>query len=93
MGVHSPEFAYEREREAVRDHARDHGLSFAQYLDNDHAYWEALHNEYWPALHLVDRCGRLRGVTVGEVHAGERSAERIEAWIETLLAERVEDCP
>lgn len=93
VGIHTPEFAHERGREAVAAHAREHGLAFPQLLDNDSAYWNALGNRYWPAIYLVDRCGRIRERAVGEVHGGETSGLRLEALIEALLAEGPGDCP
>ena len=55
--------------------------------DNDLAYWRALGNRYWPAFYLVDKRGRVRQVFVGETHAGDAQATRIEAQVEKLLAE------
>ena len=51
------------------------------------AYWNALGNEYWPAVYLVDRCGKLRFSSVGEVHRGEPSGHRAETKLEELLSE------
>jgi hypothetical protein len=87
IGVHTPESDHERDRAAVAEHVRRHGLAFPQLLDNDYAYWNALRNEYWPALYLVDRCGRIRERAIGEIHSGEPSGRRLEARIEELLAE------
>ena len=92
VGVHTPEFDAERDRDAVAEQARKHGLGFPQLLDNDYAYWNALGNEYWPSLYLVDRCGRIRERAIGEVHGGETSGRRLEARIEELLAESSRDC-
>ena len=91
VGIHTPEFDHERDRAAVADHARRHGLGFPQLLDDDHAYWDALGNEYWPAVYLVDRCGRIRESAIGEVHSGDESGRRLTARIEELLAEPA-DC-
>lgn len=93
VGVHTPETEGERVRSAVEAAARQEGLSFPHLLDNDYRYWKALGNEYWPALHLVDGCGRLRGLAVGEVHVGAESGRRLEAGIEALLAAPAEPCP
>jgi hypothetical protein len=72
----------------VAEHARSHGLDFSQLLDTDLAYWRALRNEYWPTIYLVDRCGRIRETWIGEVHAGQRSGQQLEARIEELLSEK-----
>jgi hypothetical protein len=92
VGIHSPEFPYEHVRSAVAAHVTEHKLDFSHLLDNDLRYWRALGNEYWPALYLVDRCGTIRSVTVGEVHLGEATGLKMAARIEDLLTESP-DCP
>jgi thiol-disulfide isomerase/thioredoxin len=92
VGVHTPEFDHERSREAVEAAVRTHNLDFPHFLDNDHAYWNALGNHYWPTTYLVDRCGRIRTRHIGEVHAAERSGRALEAEIESLLAEAPAAC-
>jgi AhpC/TSA family protein len=87
IGIHTPEFDHERDRAVVADHVRRLGLGFPQLLDNDYAYWNALGNQYWPAVYLVDRCGRIRERAIGEIHAGQPSGRQLEARIEELLAE------
>lgn len=87
VGIHSPEFDHERDTATVREHVRRHDLAFPHLLDNDHAYWRALGNQYWPTVYLVDRCGSLRASWSGEVHSGEESGHRLEAAIEALLDE------
>jgi hypothetical protein len=92
VGIHSPEFPFERKRDSVAEQVREHGLAFPHLLDNDLAYWNALHNEYWPTLYLLDRCGRVRHKTIGEVHGDAESGQRLDTRIEALLAEK-SDCP
>jgi len=92
IGVHTPEFAHEREKEAVRRHTQEHGLSWPHLVDNDHGYWNALQNQYWPATYLADRCGRLRDLRIGEVHENRESGRHLQARIEELLAEPAGDC-
>jgi hypothetical protein len=87
LGVHAPEFAYERMAAAVAEHAGQLGLRFPNLLDPDFSYWRALGNEYWPTVYLVDRCGRIRTRQVGEVHSGQPSGERLERELQALLAE------
>jgi len=76
----------------VAAQVREHHLDFPHLLDNDYAYWRALDNEYWPALYLVDRCGRIRASEIGEVHSGQPSGRRLEARLAELLAESAESC-
>ena len=87
MGIHAPEFAYERDAAAVAAEVRREKLDYPQLLDNDFAYWKALGIEAWPTFLLVDRCGRLRAREIGEVHRGEASGWRLEKAIEGLLKE------
>jgi thiol-disulfide isomerase/thioredoxin len=88
VGVHTPEFEHERQRPEVQAAVKQHGLDYPHFLDNDSAYWRALRNQYWPATYLVDRQGRIRALQVGEVHSGQESGRKLEAAIESLLAER-----
>lgn len=87
IGVHSPEFDHERDPTRVAAKIAEFGLDHPVMLDNDHRYWRALQNRYWPAYYLVDKAGRIRGVYVGETHAGDARAARIEEQIRALLAE------
>jgi hypothetical protein len=92
VGIHTPELDDERVRANVEAAVRRERLDFPQLLDNDYAYWNALGNEYWPAIYVVDRCGRIRGRAVGEVHAGEATGRQLEEKIEALLRESPDAC-
>ncbi len=92
MGIHTPEFDSERVRANVEAAVRRERLAFPHLLDNDYAYWHALGNQYWPAVYVVDRCGRTRARAVGEVHAEEQSGRRLEEQIEALLRESPVAC-
>lgn len=87
IGIHSPEFAHERDGAAVRAKARDFGLTHPILLDNDFRYWKALNNRYWPAYYLIDREGRIRERFIGEIHKGSGQAKEIEGAVEKLLVE------
>jgi len=87
IGIHSPEFAHERERNKLETKIAEFKITHPVMMDNDLAYWQALDNHYWPAFYLVDKQGRLRYVHVGETHSGDRRALQIEQQIEQLLAE------
>jgi cytochrome c biogenesis protein CcdA/thiol-disulfide isomerase/thioredoxin len=82
VGVHTPEFAFEREEDNVRRAVRDQRISYPVALDNEYGTWQAFQNRYWPAKYFVDRRGRLR-----YVHFGEGDYEESERVIRTLLAE------
>ena len=81
IGVHSPEFAFEKNLDNVRRAAKDMRVDFPIAIDSDHALWRAFKNEYWPALYFVDAQGRIR-----HHHFGEGEYERSERIIQQLLA-------
>jgi thiol-disulfide isomerase/thioredoxin len=82
IGVHSPEFSFERNVANVRQAAKDMKLEYPIVIDNDFAIWRAFDNHYWPALYLIDAQGQIRHHQFGE---GEY--EQSERIIQQLLAE------
>ena len=88
IGIHTPEFARERNRDSIERYRQRSGITYSSYIDNDHAYWDALDNHYWPTIYVLDTAGRIRHVQIGEVHAGKGAAAGIESLIETLLTEQ-----
>jgi len=80
IGVHTPEFAFEREPAQVRAAVSRLGISYPVALDNDYATWRAWRNEAWPALYLIDTQGRIVWR-----HVGEGDEALIDAHIQTLL--------
>jgi thiol-disulfide isomerase/thioredoxin len=82
VGVHTPEFAFERIAQNVERAVRDSGLEYPVGLDNDFVAWNAYGNRYWPTMYLIDRAGRIR-----HQHIGEGDYDRTEAAVRTLLAE------
>lgn len=87
VGVHTPELPHEYLRGNVLKKIEEFKLTHPVMLDNDHSYWKAMNNRYWPAFYLVDRKGRVRAAYFGETHAGDDNAIKIETTIKTLLAE------
>lgn len=83
IGVHSPEFAFERDPANVRKAVADLGIRYPVALDNNLAIWRAFDNRYWPAHYLADAEGRIR-----YHHFGEGSTDETEAAIRALLAEK-----
>ena len=82
IGVHTPEFAFERDLDNVRRAANATSVGYPVALDNDYAIWDAFHNEYWPALYVVDDKGRIR-----HHHFGEGDYAQSERVIQQLLAD------
>jgi thiol-disulfide isomerase/thioredoxin len=80
IGVHTPEFSFEHERERVRQATRDRGIDYPVIVDNDYEVWSAFDNHYWPALFFVDADGIIR-----DSHFGEGRYEESERVIQGLL--------
>jgi thiol-disulfide isomerase/thioredoxin len=66
IGVHSPEFSFEQDVDAVRRAAQDRSIGYPIAIDNHFAVWRSFHNHYWPAVYLVDARGRLSHHSFGE---------------------------
>ena len=82
VGVHTPEFPFERDAGNVQEAIAQNGLSYPVVQDNDHATWDAYGNQYWPAKYLIDSRGRVR-----YTHFGEGNYEETEEAIRRLLEE------
>jgi thiol-disulfide isomerase/thioredoxin len=82
IGVHTPEFAFERNIDNVRRAVRQMAIEYPVVIDNDYSIWRAFKNQYWPALYFIDARGRVR-----QHHFGEGEYERSEKTIQQLLAE------
>jgi cytochrome c biogenesis protein CcdA/thiol-disulfide isomerase/thioredoxin len=66
IGVHAPEFAFEKDVSNVRQALTQLGIEYPVALDNDYALWQAFHNQYWPAHYFIDARGRIRAHHFGE---------------------------
>jgi thiol-disulfide isomerase/thioredoxin len=82
VGVHTPEFAFEKDIELVRRAAKERRIEYPVAIDNNYAIWRAFDNHYWPALYFVDAKGQIRHHVFGE---GEY--EQSERVIQQLLAD------
>jgi thiol-disulfide isomerase/thioredoxin len=82
IGVHSPEFDFEKEVGNVRQQVKAMSIDYPIAIDSDHVIWRAFNNEYWPALYFVDAQGRIRHHQFGEGEYGQS-----EMIIQQLLAE------
>jgi cytochrome c biogenesis protein CcdA/thiol-disulfide isomerase/thioredoxin len=82
VGVHTPEFPFERDPGNVEDAIAQNGLRYAVAQDNDYATWDAYGNQYWPAKYLIDADGQVR-----YTHFGEGDYEETESAIRRLLEE------
>jgi thiol-disulfide isomerase/thioredoxin len=82
IGVHTPEFEFERRRENVERAARDLGVNYPIALDTDYAIWRGFNNHYWPALYVLDAQGQVR-----HHHFGEGDYDASETVIRRLLTD------
>jgi cytochrome c biogenesis protein CcdA/thiol-disulfide isomerase/thioredoxin len=82
IGVHAPEFAFERDPDNVRRAVHDLGVTYPVALDSNLAIWRAFNNNYWPAHYFIDAQGRIRAH-----HFGEGEYDASERIIQTLLKE------
>jgi cytochrome c biogenesis protein CcdA/thiol-disulfide isomerase/thioredoxin len=80
VGVHSPEFAFERSEDNVRRAVKDLGVNWPVVQDNSFAVWKSFSNNYWPAHYLFDRTGALV-----DLHFGEGKYIETEKMIQKLL--------
>ena len=82
IGVHAPEFAFERNIDNVKKATHDLGVDYPVAIDNNFAIWRALNNQYWPAHYFVDAKGQIR-----YHHFGEGDYAESEKVIQQLLIE------
>jgi thiol-disulfide isomerase/thioredoxin len=82
IGVHAPEFAFEKNASNVRWAVKEMRVDYPVAVDNEHVIWRAFKNQYWPALYLIDAQGRVR-----HHQFGEGGYEQSEMMIQRLLSE------
>lgn len=82
IGVHAPEFAFEKNVDNVKKAIADIGITYPVAIDNNYAIWRAFDNEYWPAHYFIDAQGQVR-----HHHFGEGEYDQSERVIQQLLAE------
>ncbi|NEJ19770.1 redoxin family protein [Rhizobium leguminosarum] len=82
IGVHAPEFAFEKKIDNVKKAVGDFKIGYPVAIDNDYSIWRAFENSYWPAGYLIDAKGQIR-----YHHFGEGNYSRTEKAIQDLLRE------
>ena len=82
IGVHTPEFPFERDVDNVRRAVQQMRIEYPVVIDNDYSIWRAFDNQYWPALYFIDARGRVR-----QHHFGEGEYEKSELAIQRLLGD------
>jgi cytochrome c biogenesis protein CcdA/thiol-disulfide isomerase/thioredoxin len=82
IGVHTPEFAFEKETGNVQQALKEFKVNYPVALDNNYGTWQAYKNHYWPAEYLIDGKRHIR-----HTHSGEGSYDQMESAIRQLLKE------
>lgn len=82
VGVHTPEFEFEKKKENVENAIKQYGIRYPVAQDNNYATWKAYSNQYWPAEYLIDAKGVIR-----RTHFGEGEYDKTEEAIQALLTE------
>ena len=80
VGVHTPEFGFERNLENIVERTRGFGVDYPVAIDSDYGVWQAFSNHFWPALYIADATGRIR-----YRHFGESEYAMNEMVIQQLL--------
>jgi thiol-disulfide isomerase/thioredoxin len=80
VGIHTPEFPFERSPANVQAALKRHGITYPVGQDNDSATWDAWRNQYWPAQYIIDQNGQIVFS-----HAGEGQYDEIERTVRRLL--------
>lgn len=88
IGVHAPEFSFEKVKKNVEKATKEAGLKYPIALDNGFSTWNNYQNQYWPASYLIDAKGKVR-----RVHFGEGGYKETEEAIRGLIEERDNKAP
>ena len=88
IGVHTPEYGFERIIDNVKDKVKEYGITYPVAIDNNYAIWRNFDNQYWPAHYIIDAKGQVR-----YTHFGEGSYDTQEKVIQQLLEEAKASAP
>ncbi len=88
LGIHSPEFENEKVHANIKAKIKEFKITNPVMVDNDMGFWRAMNNRYWPSYFIVDKKGLVRANFIGETHKDSAQANKIEALIARLLAEK-----
>ncbi|MBZ9783403.1 cytochrome c biogenesis protein DipZ [Pseudomonas sp. REP124] len=86
IGVHTPEYGFERIIDNVKDKVKEYGITYPVAIDNNYSIWRNFDNQYWPAHYLIDAKGQVR-----YTHFGEGRYDDQEQMIQQLLQEAKAD--
>ncbi|MCB1200233.1 MAG: redoxin domain-containing protein [Leptospiraceae bacterium] len=84
IGVHSPEFEWEKDLSKLKEYLREQEIEYPVYLDTDFKIWVSLDNHFWPAFIFFDAQGRRKDTIIGETHSGDVNAQKIESRLQSF---------
>jgi len=88
IGVHTPELKAERDETRLKAFIAEKGITYPVLVDNDNKNWDRWSQEYWPAIYLVDKSGKVRAKWIGELDSmGSGGEETVAKKIEGLISE------
>ncbi|MFO1526039.1 MAG: redoxin family protein [Turneriella sp.] len=85
IGIHTPEFAWEKDPRKLLRYTAQNGIRYPIYLDNEMEIWHALNNRYWPAMYVFDATGKHQTTLIGEIHIGDETAVKVEVLLRSLM--------
>ena len=85
LGIHTPEFAFEKVRDNVVEKTAEYAIEFPVMMDNDFIFWKGMRNKWWPSFYLADRYGNIQAALIGETHIGTAKSEKFIALIKNEL--------
>ncbi len=89
VGVHTPETPYERSAARVDAAIAERGIAYPVLIDRDEKNWNAWNQQFWPAIYLIDKRGRVRDSWQGELDFGNAGGTvKLTTEIRSLLAEK-----
>ena len=89
VGVHTPEFASDKDANALKASLKADGVTWAVFQDNLEQTWNAYNNRFWPAFYFIDRTGKIRASHAGEISSRYPDAiPGLEKTLQGLLAEK-----
>ncbi|MDX2127701.1 MAG: redoxin domain-containing protein [Chloroherpetonaceae bacterium] len=86
IGIHTPEFGYEKKIETVKTEIQKLGIQYAVVTDNDYQTWNRYEQRYWPCIYLIDKKGIIR-----YIHIGEGNYDKTRNEIQRLLSEKSDE--
>ena len=85
LGIHTPEFDYEKIRDSVVSKVAEFNIKFPVMLDNDFVFWKDMQNQWWPSFYFVDKYGNIVAEAIGETHLNTKKSADLVAVIDKII--------